>query len=222
MNFQRTGGAETSRIIRVTLPLCRNARLVRVKAFCFSQIILFALALFSPGKIDGADAYTWEYEKSPPEPSYLVRRALQDKMREQQDKFLIRVPIHDAVRPQQDLVHDTASPIRALPPAEDPNQGLWLLAFFLVAGFLVLRKLAPYLLTELNQHFNPWAVVPAGAADVSSNIRDEAQAVAEYVAGFKVGGVAATGADGKTTRVVAEFLLSAPLQIKGLEELLGT
>src|SRR6267378_577733 len=230
MNFEPTGGREASDAIRIVRLLCPGPRFERAKWICYFQSFLFALALSCHGALPGFDPYTSDYEKNPPEPSYLVRRSLQEQMRVAQDRYLLRIPIPDAVRPEQELARDSAIPLqvrtslsaRVLTREEGPNQGLWFLAFLLVTGFLVLRKLAPYLLKELNQYFNPWAIVPAGAADVSSNIRDEAQAVADYVAGFKIGGLSANGAEGKTTRVVAEFFLSAALHIKGLEELVGT
>src|SRR5438105_15845330 len=71
-----------------------------------TTVLLIGLGLCYRTHSVPTDPYTSEYEKSPAEPGYLVRQALQEQMRREQDKFLVRIPLTDAVRFDQELQTD--------------------------------------------------------------------------------------------------------------------
>jgi PleD family two-component response regulator len=60
-------------------------------------------------------------------------------------------------------------------------------AVFLLTGGLILRRLAPHVLVDLNQGYNPWAIAPVAGTDLSAKVRAEEEAFGEFLKVFRVG-----------------------------------
>ncbi|MGH7969784.1 MAG: hypothetical protein ACREIC_13755, partial [Limisphaerales bacterium] len=62
-------------------------------------------------------------------------------------------------------------------------------AAFVFAGVLIVKKLIPHVLVDINQLLNPWAPVPASVAVPSAKVRVEEEAFDKFMKAFRVGPV---------------------------------
>jgi len=93
----------------------------------------------------------------------------------------------DVKRALLDQLKIMAQGPRVDPPAPISRNGLVLLLVLVLAGALAFWKLFPAIAHYLNEHFNPWAVSPAAAANFSATIRAEDQAFSEFLVEFRTG-----------------------------------
>ena len=100
-------------------------------------------------------------------------------------------------------------------------QALGFAAAFVVAGVLILRKFAPWVLVDINQRFNPWALAPTAATEPSDRVRAEEEAFGEFLKVFRVGTTALSPADlSEQNRPLNEFFARVGTRLVTLRKLL--
>ena len=165
------------------------------------SLVIFAAALWCQPLSGATNTNTREFEKPPAVPGSFEWELNQRITKERQERYRMRVPIPDAVggnvprSATASLVNGpkgVATPIR---PAA-ASSGLVLQLFFSAAAFgltglLIVRRIAPQVLVDINQQFNPWSLAPPMQRNPSARIRAEEEAFAEFLKVFRIGPSAA-------------------------------
>lgn len=176
----------------------------RLKSAILLRLVLFTFGYFQVQLDASPDPYASEYAKPPPEiGSYLWKKSQRAAI-ERQEGFRVRVAIPDAVG-ENALADYNARRVASqngitsqLPTSASPEMGRQILllgSVMLLAGMLAVRKLAPELITSLNQQFNPWVMAPALASNYSMAIRAEDEAISQFSAAFQTGPLARLPSD---------------------------
>jgi DNA-binding response OmpR family regulator len=137
-----------------------------------------------------------KYEYPPPKIGSLKWSDMQASNQAQQELYRPRVPIPDAVDAEVPHLQDAlnynppANPEEFAPRPIPPILN-WLiklpcyLAIFFLTGILLLKKFAPQILINLNQHYNPWLTASISELILSETTLKEAEVFAEFVTKFK-------------------------------------
>ena len=179
----------------------RVARVLWIKP----SLILFTAGLWCLPLPVAADTNTWQFETPPPEPRSIQWEINHSVAREQQERYRKRVSIPDAVGENiprsaaANLINGpkiVAAPTSS-PPASSGSvfQILSFAAAFVLTGILIVRRVAPQVLVDINQQFNPWVLAPAAGRDLSARVRAEEEAFVEFIKAFRVGPAASPRTD---------------------------
>ena len=109
------------------------------------------------------------------------------------------------------------------PPPISNRSGLLMTAALLLGATLFLRRVGEL----LNKRFNPWAPSSAAGAISLSKVREEEEALSEFVRAIQLWPTAAsdspfTGASAEQNEPVARFLAESPQMVAELQKLFGT
>jgi CheY-like chemotaxis protein len=197
-------------------------------------LLLLGMALLAPRlgtaqSLQPVDPYTSEYEKSPPAYNAVTRQWAEKEMREKAEQLALRISIPGATAEIPDpgeALAAAAALERASKAAysERDYQNLGIAALILLAGGLVVRRLAPLLGEYLNARYNPW--LSLAVANSSANILAEEKTFAEFIAAFRIGPEipaplpGATGRNRKAIDPLREFFAGMPKQLMALRNLL--
>ncbi len=165
-------------------------------------VFIFLLAAFYCRLAQGADlANPIEFGNTVPLPGSVQWMVNQQTNAQRQESYRKRVAIPDAVstfvprsaaanlmngRPV--IPDHVSAEARANAVAPFVDLLFFAASLALVAG-LVLRRIAPQVLTELNQLCNPWAEPPAGDRDMAGSARAEEKPFGEFLAALRAGPV---------------------------------
>jgi CheY-like chemotaxis protein len=161
------------------------------------SLMLFALAICCL-PLRGADrTNVYEYEESIPKPGSIQWDRDHRIYEERRELYRKRLAIPDAVGTNVPvaagayLAFNRAN-LAAPAPAPSDTFGMFLklliyLALFIFSGVLILRRVAPHVLVDLNRQYNPWAVNPAAEADFTAKVLADEEAFGKYLAAFRIG-----------------------------------
>src|ERR1035441_205512 len=175
---------------------------------------------------------TYEFAKSLPKPGSVQWEINNRLNKERQEIYRKRVAIPDAVGPDvpraasANLVNGQNT---LAAPAHPPmvSAGRFLKLFFFTvalafAGVLLVRKFTPQVLVDLNQRFNPWAVVPATERNFPAKVRAEEESFGEFLTTFRTGPSASPPTDASESEgPVADFYARAKKRLVRQRKLLA-
>ncbi len=173
-----------------------------------------------------ADPYSQDEELAPKHNYYLQERN-QRFASERQEQFRKRVAMKDAVGDEvfDEYAAKQAGAITPIPSSATSEMSVRILlaaAVILLAGVLVVRKLAPEIFNAINKRFNPWAQTPGAVARLSAKVRAEDEAFSEFLAAFQAGPSAVAGVDQSSARAETDalkvFFANAPKAIRELQK----
>ena len=149
-------------------------------------------------RLHGADSTNMiEFAKSLPKRGSVQWEVNQQLNQQRQEVYRKRVAIPDATSPfvprdaKADLINGKQTPPVHADLADNPGVNFLNLLFFsaiiFLAVVLIVRKIAPQILVDLNQQFNPWAMGHAEARSNSSAAGAEGKPYGEFLTAFRVG-----------------------------------
>jgi CheY-like chemotaxis protein len=168
------------------------------RAFWLKSLLMFLMTALWCLTLRG-DTHTngYEFETSIPFPGSIQWDKNHRLYKEQQELHRKRMAIPDAVGTNVPIVAGAYLAFdrkMAVAPTPSPASsfGMWLAplcyaALFVLTGVLVLRRVAPHFLVELNQRYNPWAVNLIAERNLSAKVRAEEEMFARYLVTFRIG-----------------------------------
>ncbi|MFO1512207.1 MAG: response regulator [Verrucomicrobiota bacterium] len=170
------------------------------------------------------DIYTSEYENSPQVDPYYAEQYRQAAQAEQ-EKFRKHVLVEQAVVDDAPTVASTkmANELKArppLPPLPWWLRGLLMGGVILLSSWLVVRRFFPEAVAQFKDSLASWNALPVSVRDETTDVRMEAQAVAEFQMALRVGPVA-RASSAVTLPPLEEFRARWPATLAGLRKLLA-
>lgn len=174
----------------------------RVSAATAACLMILAAAFCVPPSPGITLTNTIEFAASLPPRGSVEWKVNQESSARLQDSYRKRVAIPYATSPfvpraaSADLINGRSGPpIHPMP--SDVVGKVFDFIFFTgilaLIGALFARKVAPHLLIELNQRWNPWAMPLAGVRTFPTYLREEEKPFGEFVAAFRAGPGARSG-----------------------------
>jgi CheY-like chemotaxis protein len=161
-------------------------------SLAFFMVAIWCLTLRGANRTN-----VYEFEESIPKPDSIQWERNHRLYQERSELYRKRVAIPDAVGTNVPvaagayLAFDRKIAAASTPP---PTGSFGMLltplcyaALFVLTGVLVLRRVAPHVLVELNQKYNPWAVNLIAERHLSAKVRAEEEMFARYLATFRIG-----------------------------------
>ncbi len=179
----------------------RGARASWVKP----SLVLFTAGLWCLPLRGATHTNTSEFETRPLQPGSIQWEINQSTARERQESYRKRVRIPDAFGgnvPRSAAASLVNGPKKVAartpaPTASSKNvfQMFFSAAVFVLTGVLIVQRLAPHVLVDINHLLNPWTPVPVAGKDLSTKVLAEEEAFASFMEAFRVGPVASPCAD---------------------------
>jgi CheY-like chemotaxis protein len=164
-------------------------------------------------------AFTNGFETRPPKIGSVQWENNQRLAKERQELYRRRVAVPGAMAenvPEAGGANFIHKPATITAPASPPVASgkffkiLFYAAVFTFAGLMLVRKFAPEVWIDLNQRFNPWALVPVTERGSPEKVRAEEEAFAEFLTTFRIGPSTSSRADlPEKTDPVKEFYARA-------------
>jgi CheY-like chemotaxis protein len=171
----------------------RVARAVWLKC----SLLLFTAALWCLALHGATQTNAIEFQNSITKPGTIQWEINQRHYKDLQERHRKRLAVPDVfgtnvpVAAGAYLAFDrklTAPP----PPASAGLFGVFLKLLFytavlIVAGVLALRRFAPHVFADLDQRYNPWAIIPVAERDPAEKVRAEEEAFGRFLETFRIG-----------------------------------
>jgi CheY-like chemotaxis protein len=168
------------------------------RAFWLKSLLIFLAAALWCLTLRG-DTHTngYEFKESIPSPGSIQWDKNHRLYKEQQEFYRKRMDIPDAVGTNVPIAAGAYLAFDrkiAVVPTPSPTGSFGRLltplcyaALFILTGVLILRRVAPHALVELNQKYNPRAINLIAERNLSAKIRAEEEIFARYLATFRIG-----------------------------------
>src|SRR5664279_703767 len=166
-------------------------------AWLKSCLMLFMVAIWCLTLRGATHTNAYEFEESIPKPGSIQWDKNHRSYKERQELYRKRVAIPEVVGTNVPIAAGAylafnRAKLDAPTPVPPGASGMFLklliyIALFALTGILILRRLAPHVLVDLNQRYNPWAATPVAEWDFTAKVRTDDEAFAKYVAAFRVG-----------------------------------
>jgi CheY-like chemotaxis protein len=161
------------------------------------SLILFTAGLGCLPSRGATDRNNNQFETPPPQQGSVQWGINQSNAAERQERYRKRVCSPDAIGENVPRSTD-ASLVNGPKMGQAPtspataSSGHVLQTFLYAAvlgwvGFLIFRRVAPQVLADMNERYNPWWLAPTAGRDLSARARAEEEAFDEFLKLFRVG-----------------------------------